>query len=83
MHTKQSSKGDGRRKSSKVDEDDSSKNLGIESVCDVALVVLETSLYVSNHPPKGPTCSGQGVFRCRLSRDGNWGKQFKYKMNML
>lgn len=70
-HTQQSSKGDGRRQSSKVDKDDSSNDLGVESVCDVALVVFVASLYVSNHPTKWPTSTNQGVFRWLPRGNGN------------
>lgn len=71
-HTQQPSKGDGRRQSSKVDKDDSSNDLGVESVCDVTLVVLVASLYVSNHPAKWSTSTNQGVFGWLPRGNGNW-----------
>lgn len=72
IHTQQASKGDGRRQSGKVDEDDGSKDLGIKSICNVTFVVLVAPLDVMNHPTKQPTSTGQGVLRWRPSRDGNW-----------
>lgn len=72
-HTQQSTKGDGGGQGGEVDEDDSSEDLGIESICDVALVVLIASLYVSNHPAKWSTCPGQGVVRWLPGGLRNWG----------
>ena len=72
--TQQSSKGDGRRQGGEVNEDDSSKHLGIKSICDVTLVVLVATLYVSNHPAKWSASTGQGVFGRKPCRDGDCGK---------
>lgn len=47
--TKETSEGDGWRESSKVDKDDSSKNLNVQSISDVTDIVLIPSLHVSNH----------------------------------
>lgn len=55
LHTQQASKGDGRRQSSKVDENNGGQSLGVQGICEVALVVLVASLYVSNHPAEWPT----------------------------
>lgn len=56
--TQQSAKGDGGRQSSKVDEDDSSEDLGIQRICDVTLVILVASPDISNHPTKWSTSTG-------------------------
>lgn len=73
-HTQKSSEGDGRRQGGEVYEDDGSEDLGVQSICDVTLVVLVAPLYVSNHPAKHLTSAGQGVFRWRPGGDGNCGK---------
>lgn len=73
-HTQQSPEGDGGWEGGKVDEDDSSKDLGVKSICDVTLVVLVAPLYVSNHPAKWLTSTGQRVFRWGTSKDGNCGE---------
>ncbi len=53
--TKETSEGDGWRESSKVDKDDSSKNLSVQSISDVTDIVLIPSLHVSNHATEGDT----------------------------
>ncbi len=47
--TKETSEGDGWWESSKVDKDDSSNNLSVQSISDVTDIVLIPSLHVSNH----------------------------------
>lgn len=63
--TQQSTKGDGGRESGKVDEDDSSEDLGVERIDEVTLVVLIAPPYVSNHSAKWSSSTGQGVLGWR------------------
>lgn len=70
--TQQAAKGDGGRQSGEVDEDDSSEDLGIKSICDVTPVVLVASPDISNHSAKRSTSTGQGIFGWRSGGDGDW-----------
>lgn len=69
--TQQAAKGDGRRQGGEVDEDDSSKDLGIKGICDVTPVVLVASPDISNHSAKRSTSTGQGIFGWRSGGDGD------------
>lgn len=71
-HTQKTAEGDGRRQGSKVDKDNCSKNLGVQSICDVTLVVLVASFYVPNHSTKRTPRTGQRVLCRRFGGEGHW-----------
>lgn len=81
--TKKSSKGNGRRKCSKVDEDDCCKDLRVQSICVVADVVAVTSLNVFNHPTKRIAGTGQRVFPGRLWWFVNWKTRRRRSQGLL
>lgn len=59
--TKKSSKGNGRRKGSEVDEDDSRQHLRIQCIGEVTKVKLVAPFYVFDHAAKRIAGTGQWI----------------------
>lgn len=69
--TKKSSEGDGRRKGSKVDEDDRRQHLRVQCIFEVTKVILVAAFYVFDHSPKRIAGTGQWILPWFLR--SSWG----------